>query len=210
MKEIKKLGVKETGFIDRRYGTSGTASYSLFECPVCLKQYEITTRRGKAQQTCKDCRGTLNRTHGFSHTPPYKVYASMKQRCDNPKNKKYPIYGGKGIKVVPAWDTFEKFWADMGDTYKPGLTIDREDSSKSYCKENCRWISLSQNSSETTKRKPVIQYRVVLKPIRSYEYIAEYESALQAATELGLVAAHITVVCQGKRKTHGGFAWAYK
>ena len=36
-----------------------------------------------------------------------------------------------------------------------------------------------------------------------------WESALKAADTLGLVAAHITAVCMGKRTTHGGFGWKY-
>jgi hypothetical protein len=134
----------------------------------------------------------------------------MRQRCNNPKNVKYHIYGGKGIIVDPDWDTFAGFWKDMGDAYVEGLTIDREDSSKNYCKENCRWVTLSQNSRETTKRRPVLQFRVAKKPITQYVFIQEFESAGQAAEVLGLTAAHITVVCRGKRKTHGGFAWRYK
>ena len=210
MREIMELGIKETGKIDPRYNTAITASYSVFECPVCLKQQEMKTHIGRKRATCIGCRGTQLTSHGYSNTKQYYVYQSMKQRCNNPKNKKYHIYGGKGIQLDPTWDTFAGFWADMGDTYEEGLTIDREDSSKNYCKENCRWITLSQNSSETTKRRPVIQYRVARKPVLNYVYIQEFESALKAAETLGLTAAHITAVCKEQRKTHGGFAWEYK
>lgn len=210
MKEIKKLGIRGTGSVDKRYGTERTASFSLFECPVCKQHFELRTTVGKKQKTCKNCRGTQNVTHGKSNTLEYFVWQSMLQRCNNPKNDKFHIYGGKGIKVCPAWETFEGFWADMGNIYKKGLTIDRKDSNKDYCPENCQWVSHSYNSHKTIKRKPVLQYRVILKPERSLEFIQEFESAKRAADTLGLIAAHITVVCQGKRKTHGGFAWKYK
>ena len=208
MKEIKYLGIKQEG-IDPRYGTYRTASYSIFECPICLKHYEIKTSRGKKQETCKDCRGTQNVTHGHSSKKYYSTWIQMLQRCNNPKNKKYPIYGGKGIKVDPKWETFEGFWEDMGSTYEDGLTIDRIDSSKDYCKDNCRWLTLSENCSQTTKRRPVNQYRQVHVPTKSWVYEKTWDSAQQAAETLSLVPTHITSVCLGKRKTHGGFKWEY-
>jgi hypothetical protein len=133
----------------------------------------------------------------------------MMQRCHNPNSKVYKNYGAKGIAVADDWKTFEGFWADMGEGYQDDLTIDRIDSSKGYFKENCRWLSHAENSSETSRKRKVIQLRKVLKPVKTFEPIKEWDSAKAAADELGLVAAHITTVCQGKRKTHGGFGWAY-
>ena len=209
MEELAYLGVQGTGYIDPRYNKEHTASYSMFRCPVCLREYRLKTRLGKAQETCKECRGTQNVTHGHSGKRYYDTWVQMLQRCNNPKNKKYPIYGGKGITVDPKWETFEGFWEDMGSTYEDGLTIDRIDSSKGYYKENCRWLTLSENSSQTTKRRPVDQYRQVYTPNEDWEFVKTWESALQAAEELKLVASHITTVCKGKRKAHGGFKWAY-
>lgn len=209
MKETQYLGVKGTGEIDKRYAVEHTSSYSIFECPKCGKHYELRTSRGRKQVTCKDCRGTQLETHQMSSHKIYKAWAGMRQRCINPKCKAYAKYGAKGILCDDSWKTFEGFWADMGATYEDGMTIDRKDSSKGYSKENCRWLTLSQNSSETTKRREVIQLRQVLTPSKQYVEERKWDSAKQAADSLGLVAAHITVVCQGKRKTHGGFSWKY-
>jgi hypothetical protein len=125
MKEIKELGIRGTGNMDKRYNIERTASFALFECPVCFKQYELRRNKGQKQNTCIDCRGTQKITHGQSYNREYFIYQGMRQRCNNPKNKKYHIYGGKGITVDPSWDTFSGFWRDMGSTYKEGLTIDR-------------------------------------------------------------------------------------
>jgi len=210
MLEIKPLGIKGTGSIDGRYGTERTASFSIFECPVCLRQYELITYKGKTQNTCIDCRGTQKITHDKSKTREYHIWQGMRQRCSNPKNIKYHLYGGKGVTVDPNWDTFSGFWEDMSSTYEDNLTIDRKDSSKGYTKDNCRWITRGQNSSETSKRRAVCQFRIALVPTRELVFMQEFESAKRAADTLGLIAAHITVVCEGKRKTHGGFAWTYK
>lgn len=181
----------------------------LFICPVCKKQMKLSMNRGLAQNTCKQCQGTQKLTHGMTDTPVYYVWQAMRARCSNPKNPKYHIYGGKGITVCDEWQTFEGFWKDMEDGYVKGLTIDRKESNKGYNKENCQWLSHSKNSAKTDKVRPITQYHVVQKPSYDLIEIKQWPSALSAAEELGLTAAHITVVCQGKRKTHGGYAWKY-
>ena len=209
MKEIKYLGIKGTGEIDKRYNVEHSASFSIFQCPCCLKEYELKTSRGRKQKTCIDCRGTQNVTHGMSHQRIYKIWASMIQRCHNPRAKAFESYGAKGIMASDDWQTFEGFYQDMGKSYEDGLTLDRTDATKGYNKENCTWMSHSENSSKTNRKRKVVQLRKVLKPEKGFELVQEWDSAKMAADNLGLVAAHITVVCQNKRKSHGGFAWAY-
>ncbi len=70
----------------------------------------------------------------------------MKTRCNYSSNTSWKHYGAKGIKVCPEWQTFKQFWADMGPTYKPGLTIERIDNSKGYNPDNCIWIPREQQN----------------------------------------------------------------
>lgn len=79
-------------------------------------------------------------THGMSYGKIYGVYQGMKQRCNNPKHKHYKNYGGRGITVCDEWKTFDDFYNDMGESYVEGLSIERKDADKGYCKENCEWI----------------------------------------------------------------------
>jgi len=220
---LKDLGKRNTTVLNTVSGTYQQKNYGLFECPVCKEAIERPTTRGTRQNTCAGCRGTQNVAHGMSATKMYKVWQAMKARCSNPNHRGWHTYGGKGIRIDPNWETFDGYWADMGASYyaaveaapnilnrrKDVISIDRMDASKGYNKENCRWITVSQNSSESTHRRGVIQNRVVLKPERHYIEIARFKSAREAALELGLVSNHITITCQGKRKTHGGFNWEY-
>ena len=187
------------------------ASWYLYECPVCLKHVEGRGKRGLRFNSCWDCRGNQLVKHGMSNSAVYKVWQGMRARCTNPNNPKFHIYGGKGITVQESWETFEGFWKDNEKLYEKGLTIDRIDSSKGYNVDNVRWIPSAQNSSETTKRRAVKQMRIIRKPVKSTEFMQEWESAKKAADTLGLTAAHITAVCKGnaKRKSHGGFIWEY-
>lgn len=91
--------------------------------------------------------GIIRRTHGMRHNSIYYIWCSMKERCLNPKNAGYHRYGGRGIKISSNWIKFEKFFKDMGETYKKGLQIDRINNNKNYCKENCRWVTSRQNNN---------------------------------------------------------------
>lgn len=84
----------------------------------------------------------------------YSSWQGMKQRCLNPRNPKYPRYGGRGIKVCHDWLDIKGFmnWA-YANGWEQGLTIDRIDNDGDYCPANCRWVSVHENSRKkrTTK-----------------------------------------------------------
>lgn len=77
-----------------------------------------------------------------------KTYRNMKSRCCDPRAKDYRFYGAKGITVCKQWlenpDSFYYWALDSG--YTDSLTIDRLDTKKGYCPENCRWIDRFENA----------------------------------------------------------------
>jgi len=83
-------------------------------------------------------------THGMSKTRPYHIWRMMKTRCDNPNPRLARFYNG--ISYDPKWKTFEGFWQDMQAGYDESLTLDRIDSKKNYCKDNCRWATMKEQS----------------------------------------------------------------
>lgn len=94
-------------------------------------------------------------THGGSKTSTYVVWRCMKSRCYNKNTNNYNRYGGKGITVCDRWlHSFENFLADMGERpYR--YTLDRVDTNKSYCKENCRWANYQQQANNKNNNRLV-------------------------------------------------------
>jgi hypothetical protein len=84
----------------------------------------------------------------------YTIWADMKQRCNNPKQKAYVYYGAKGITICDSWNqdfqTFQQ-WALLNG-YSNNLTIDRINTYKGYCPTNCRWATKTTQSRNKQKQ----------------------------------------------------------
>lgn len=104
----------------------------------------------KAVQSC-GCLNKANTKHGMRYTKIYKIWESMKRRCLNPKVERYMSYGGRGIKFCDEWNNFIPFyeWAKSAG-YKEGLSIDRIDVDGNYEPNNCRWITMKEQSNNKT------------------------------------------------------------
>lgn len=74
----------------------------------------------------------------------YSSWHHLRDRCFNPSNPAYKDYGARGITVDSSWDTFERFFADMGPKPSPKHSIDRINNDMGYRKDNCRWATPSE------------------------------------------------------------------
>lgn len=87
------------------------------------------------------------RTHGLRRTREYNIWAHIKNRCLNPADARFHLWGGRGITICDEWrDNFLAFYADMGEC-PPGMSIDRIDNDRGYEPGNCRWATPSQQSN---------------------------------------------------------------
>ncbi len=96
--------------------------------------------------------------HGQKRTRLYAIWSGMIARCENPKERAYPRYGGRGIAIHPAWrvDFLEfKSWAEANG-YADHLTLDRKDNDGPYAPLNCRWATYIEQNRNRRDNKPVI------------------------------------------------------
>lgn len=112
--------------------------------------------KGQVAYSCKHLRVGTNifipqinwNNHRIAH-----IFAGIKQRCYNSKDKGYKWYGAKGIKMCDEWINNPKLFEEwsLQNGYDDNLTIDRIDENKDYSPDNCQWILLEDNSRRAGK-----------------------------------------------------------
>lgn len=99
-----------------------------------------------------------NFRHGQSGTPLYRVWQTMRQRCENPQCPRYKSYGGRGISVCERWHDFANFYADVSGEYQAGLTVERRDVHGDYNPDNCCWVPAPRQAINR-QRTPYVVFR---------------------------------------------------
>lgn len=128
-------------------GAAANFGKTKFSCGCLAKETAAELLRGN----------TTNRTHNMCSTVEHATWTKMKQRCHNPKNPKYPIYGARGIFVCDEWrDSFEQFYADMGPRPSKRHSIDRKDNNGPYAAINCHW-ALPKVQGRNTRTNHIVE-----------------------------------------------------
>ena len=141
----------------------------LFRCDCGLEVEKIAgeiarqARRGgypSAGPCGRQVQSDTKKTHGMSKHPAYIAWRNARQRCELPTSHAWHNYGGRGIRVCERWQDFGAFWADMGPTWAPGLTLDRKDNDGHYEPGNCRWVSMETQANNRRGSLPVNMARL--------------------------------------------------
>ncbi len=96
--------------------------------------------------SCGCLKRDLQTTHGEARRrrqgPEYMSWLSAISRCENPKRRSWPLYGGRGIRMCDRWrQSFEAFLADMGRRPTHQHSLDRINNDGDYEPGNCRWAT---------------------------------------------------------------------
>ena len=140
----------------------GPSRYSQWRCQcACGTEVVVAGRRltttSEPKRSCgclqREAAASLRKSHGMSSSRVYHIWEWMKGRCEYERNPQYHRYGGRGITVCDRWkNSFEAFYADMGDPPSDKHTIERLDVNGNYEKDNCTWATMAEqhlNRSDT-------------------------------------------------------------
>jgi hypothetical protein len=151
----------------------------------------------------------FKKTHGKSRTKEYYSYRDAKHRCTNKNSQIYSYYGGRGVEF--RFDSFDAFYAELGDKPEPTYSLDRIDNDGHYEAGNVRWASKSDQVKNRRKYdKPWLQGNtnnakryIVVHPNGKRESIT---NMAQFCRDYDLDKANLHGTISGKNiKTHKGY-----
>src|SRR3989442_273730 len=101
-------------------------------------------------------RNNVRYRHGAHGTPEYVAFVGARHRCNVPKSKSYPRYGGRGILFL--FTSFEQWFAVLGPRPSPQHSVDRfPNNDGNYEPGNVRWATRSEQ--DQNKRRPALNVR---------------------------------------------------
>lgn len=135
----------------------------MFECKCdCgnIKNIRLSLLTSNQTTSCgcfhKQTISDIFKKHGDSLTPEYRCWVDMLKRCNNPNNRYYKDYGGRGIKVHNSfikWENFKKYIINTIGLRPSNLySLDRfPNNDGDYEPNNLRWATKSEQNYNRRK-----------------------------------------------------------
>ena len=90
-----------------------------------------------------------NTKHSYSSHLLYYIWQQMKQRCYNPKHKRYKDWGARGIQICDEWKNDAGAFIEwcIKNGWRQGLFLDRINNNENYTPANCRFSTPAESNS---------------------------------------------------------------
>lgn len=206
-------------WIGRRFGRLTVIAFAesnpsgyVWRCQCdCGRVTDVYARnlRGGRTLSCgclkRETDGKHRITHGGSHHRAYHIWLGMLQRCQRRDDKAWDNYGGRGISVCDRWQSFELFFADMGEP-PAGMSLDRIDNDGNYEPSNCRWATDVEQARNKRTNHRIEFAGTCLTLVEWSEKTGIKQLTILSRLRRGWSVKDALTVPVGSR--HGGFAYA--
>lgn len=164
MSKIKMLTGQSFGRLlviafDRMDGHNGARWLCLCKCGNTVSVVSAQLSFGSTKSCgclSRDLLASYRTKHGKNGTPEYAAYRQARTRCQNVNGHAYKNYGGRGIEF--RFESFEQFYAELGDRPSPKHSLDRIDVNGHYEPGNVRWATAIEQSTNRRDRN-LIHFR---------------------------------------------------
>lgn len=182
-----------------------------FDNPIscgCLNNLSI----GNGSATHRMTRNSNGKNDKF-----YNHWTKMKSRCFG-KDKEHFRYIEKQIKIEDTWLNFETFLQDMYEEYinhvsifgEKNTTLDRINTNKNYCKENCRWATSSIQLYNRDYSKSSVNNPILATRISDGYNIITYNARMFALRIFNTHKHHIINICKSASGRNLEKGWTFK
>lgn len=178
------------------------------QCGTCKKFKELNTfvkncnTKDGTNSICKVCHKKAQAEYRKKY-PWKQTLLRIKKRCNNPKCKDYPRYGGRGIKCLITEEELEFLWNRDKAWLLEKPSIDRKNNDGNYTLDNCRYIEMVINAIKSSI-KPILQYDL------NGNFIREWKSIKEACLFFNTAISNLSCCLTGRSKTCRGYLWSYK
>lgn len=127
-------------------------SPALHGCRSCARKWVMQRHVGTPEFATHQRKMSLAAKEATAVSPEWRrlrrLCQTAKDRCQNPRNKGYPNYGGRGIRFEFATGSDMAHWIVAHLGYPPtGMTIDRIDNERGYAPGNLRWADVTTQAN---------------------------------------------------------------
>ncbi len=196
------------------------------QCTICKKIKDISAfhkrknRKCKTVSACKKCSKTLIVTWKKSRLGVIAIIYNSQRDNSKKRNHPLPAYTKKELSdwLLNDWlfNLLYDNWANCGFQKSMKPSIDRENDFLSYSFHHQLFIITwgeNRTKGHSDRAKGAGTQGSLCKKIyqlsRDGEIVSKHHSQAEASRETGVRQSDISACCRNKRKTAGGFMWAF-